>query len=300
MMKRTDRYFRRLLRIISRHAMLYTEMISTGAMLHGGRGQQAYEASQSPLGLQLGGSDPDEMARCAVLAEEIGYDEININVGCPSSRVAAGAFGACLMLSPQRVADCVNTMSARVSIPVTVKCRIGVEQGRKGRQRSDDELFADLCGFVETVSKAGCATLVVHARKAILSGLTPKQNRKIPELRYDLVKALKREFQSLEIILNGGLGTLEEAKREAAGLDGVMIGRAAYKNPMLLAEVDSLFYGEEPARVSRREIVEEYLDYLRDEIRRGAPVSITRHLTQWFHGKPEPQRLLNGELLEQI
>ena len=198
MMKRTDRHFRRLLRLISRRTMLYTEMISSNALRLGGRGQQAFDALQHPLGLQVGGNVPAEMAECAAIAEAIGYDEVNINVGCPSSRVAAGSFGACMMLSPQTVAECVAAMSARVTIPVTVKCRIGVAQGKHDRC-SDEELLTRLCLFVEVVSESGCNTLIIHARKAILGGLTPRQNRRIPELRYDLVRALKREFPHLEV-----------------------------------------------------------------------------------------------------
>ncbi len=287
-MERTDRHFRHLLRMISRCAMLYTEMIPCGAVLFGDRRRLAFEASQHPLGLQVGGSDPDEMARCARIAEESGYDEININVGCPSSRVSAGAFGACLMLSPQRVADCVAAMSAGVALPVTVKCRIGVE--RSGESGSGD-LFAELCRFVETVAQTGCATFVVHARKAVLGGLSPKQNREIPELRYDLVRALKREFPKLEIVLNGGLDTPAQAQHEARGLDGVMLGRAIYRNPMLMATVDSMFYSEAPMQRSRREILEGYLDYLAREAARGVPVTrMTRHLLNWFRGEPGARR----------
>ncbi len=291
MMNRTDRHFRRLLRMISKRAMLYTEMIAAQAVLFGDRRRLAFEALQRPLGLQVGGSDPDEMRRCADVAEALGYDEINVNVGCPSSRVRMGAFGACLMLSPQRVADCVATASAKHAIPVTVKCRIGVETGRREEQEDDGRTLAELCRFVEIVADAGCRTFIVHARKAVLGGLSPKQNREIPTLRYDLVRVLKREFPQTEIILNGGLRTLYQAKSEAEGVDGVMLGRAVYRNPMLLAEVDTVFYREKPRRISRREVAEGYLDYLQRETERGVPASLmTRHLVNWFHGQPGARR----------
>ncbi len=289
MMERTDRHFRRLLRMISRRAMLYTEMMATDAVLFGDRRRLMFDPSQHPLGLQIGGNDPGTMTRCVTLAGEVGYDEVNVNVGCPSSRVKAGAFGACLMLSPQHVADCVAAMTACTAIPVTVKCRIGVEQS--GRRSDDGELFTSLCEFVETVSQVGCTTFIVHARKAILGNLSPKQNRRIPELRYDLVRSLKREFPRLEVILNGGLDTLAKAKLEAVGLDGVMLGRSIYKNPMLLAEVDSAFYGEMHRPVSRRRVIEGYLDYLGREVEQGVPASlITRHLMNWLHGRPGARR----------
>ncbi len=300
MMERTDRHFRQLLRMISRRAMLYTEMTVCGAVLFGDRRRLEFEASQHPLGLQVGGSDPREMARCAGVAEQLGYDEINLNAGCPSSRVRAGAFGACLMRSPRLVADCVAAAAARVALPVTVKCRLGVAQG--GRTQSDEAVFADLCRFVATVSAAGCGTFIVHARQAVLGGLSPKQNREIPELRYDLVRALKREFPRLEIILNGGLGTPTQARHAARGLDGVMLGRSIYANPMLLAGVDAAFYGEAPAEVSRRRVIEGYLDYLEREVARGVPASlITRHLVNWFRGQPGARRwrrYLSDELLK--
>ena len=304
MMKRTDRHFRHLLRMLSRRAMLYTEMISTRAALSAGRAEAAFEPMQHPLALQLGGNDPGEMSDCARIAEDTGYDEVNINAGCPSQRVKKGMFGACLMLSPERVAGCVAAMSARVAIPVTVKCRIGVEQAQSvhNAQLNDEldgeRIFAGLCCFVETVSAAGCATFIVHARKAILQGLTPKQNRRIPPLRHDLVRALKREFPQLEIILNGGIQTLSQAKAElrhrrglGSVVDGVMLGRAVYKYPLMLAEVDALFHNEERCRISPGEIIGEYLEYLSLEIRRGVPAGlVTRHLMNWFRGYHDARR----------
>ena len=296
-MRRTDRHFHHLVRLISRRAMLYTEMTVCGALLFGDWRRFQSETWQHPVGLQLGGSDPGEMARGASLSEELGYDEVNVNVGCPSSRVRSGAFGACLMLSPQKVADCVAAMSARVTIPVTVKCRLGVEQGRRpgGGRVEDGRTFAGLCSFVETVSAAGCGTFIIHARKAILGGLSPKQNRVVPGLRYDVVRALKREFPRLEIVLNGGLSTLSQAKREiengGVALDGAMLGRSAYRDPMLLAEVDAMFYGEPPAKVSRYRVVEQYLDYLGREAARDVPTSlVSRHLVHCFHGQPGARR----------
>ena len=306
MMKRTDKHFRHLLRMLSQHAMLYTEMIACRAVLFGNRRYLDFKASQHPLGLQVGGSNPSEMARCACIAEEMAYDEININVGCPSLRVKEAAFGACLMLSPQRVADCVATMSARAKIPVTVKCRIGVEKAHSssskhsGDNSKDSFDFNNLCQFVEIISAAGCNTFIIHARKAILGGLSPKQNREIPPLHYDQVQALKREFPQLEIILNGGLRSLTQAKNEIKTLDGVMLGRLIYEHPMLLSEVDSMFYGKETKRVSQMQIIEAYLDYLAHEVKQGVPVSlITRHLVNWFRGHPGARywrRYLSSEL----
>ena len=285
-MKRTDRHFLHLLRMLSRHAMLYTEMIPARASLFSGRAQRGFEAFQRPLALQLGGGNPDEMTRCARIGEDLGYDEININVGCPSARATKGAFGACLMETPERVADCVAAMSANVAIPVTVKCRIGIES-RSGAEKTDDaETLDRLCHFVDEISGSGCETFIVHARKAILEGMSPEKNRKIPRLNHDLVKLLKLEFPQLEIILNGGIKTLPQAKSKLSGFDGVMLGRAIYRYPMLLAHVDSVFYGDERPLVSHETAIAGGLEYLAREVRRGTPAAlITRHLMNWFRGR---------------
>ena len=285
MMKRTDRHFLHLLRMLSRRAMFYTEMIPARAALSGDKAHRGFEEFQRPLGLQLGGSDPAEMARCARIGEDLGYDEININVGCPSVRATKGSFGACLMQSPERVADCVAAMSARAAVPVTIKCRIGTESDGGPERESDAESFDRLCRFVDEVSGSGCETFIVHARKAVLNGMSPEKNRKIPPLKHDLVRLLKLEFPRLEIILNGGIKTLSQAKAGLCDFDGVMLGRAVYRQPMLLAQVDRMFYGDRRPPVSHEDAVAGCLEYLAREARHGTPAaSVTRHLMNWFRG----------------
>jgi len=279
MMERTDRHDRYFLRKISRHTLLYTEMVTTGAILHGDRMRfLGFHPDERPLALQLGGSDPDALAAAARLGADFGYDEINLNIGCPSDRVQRGRFGACLMLERERVADCVRAMGEAVGIPVTVKTRIGVDA-------HDDYDF--LTGFVAAVAAAGCRTLIVHARKAYLQGLSPKENRSVPPLRYDVVYRLKKDFPDLEIVLNGGVENLEDAASHLSHVDGVMIGRAAYQNPYLLAEADRCFYGETTPPPSREDIVCAMRPYLEAEIGKGVPIGrITRHLTGLFNGVP--------------
>ncbi len=279
MMARTDRHFRYLARLITRHALLYTEMITTGALLRGDAARLlAHDDTEHPLALQLGGCDPQDLARCARLAEEAGFDEVNLNVGCPSDRVQAARFGACLMAEPALVADCVAAMCGAVALPVTVKTRIGID-----RQDS----FEVLSRFVATVAAAGCGTFIIHARKAWLRGLSPKENRALPPLRYDVVRRLKQEFPGLEIILNGGVTSLDQAHAELMHVDGVMLGREAYQNPFSLAEVDSRFYGDSAAARTRDEVLSEFIAYLeRRQLMYGTPLSqIAPHMMGIFHGQ---------------
>jgi len=286
MMDWTDRHDRFFLRLISRHVVLYTEMVTSAAVLHGDPERLlAFSAEERPLALQLGGSEPGEMAACAAIAQEVGYDEVNINVGCPSERVQSGAFGACLMAEPQRVAACVEAMQTRVSIPVTVKSRIGID---------NQDSYDFLAGFVETVAEAGCRTFIVHARKACLTGLSPKQNRQIPALDYERVHRLKADFPGLEIILNGGLKTLEEARGHLdhpTPVDGVMIGRAAYHNPYLLADADRTFFGDSDAPPSAEQILDRFIGYAERQIAQGVRLQqMTRHILGLFQGRPGARR----------
>ncbi len=279
----TDRHCRYLLRLISRHALLYTEMVTTGALLHGDAARHlGYDAAEHPVALQLGGSEPRALAGCARMGAEWGYDEINLNVGCPSDRVQNGRFGACLMAEPGLVAECVAAMAAAVEIPVTVKHRIGID---------DLDSYDALARFVATVAGAGCRTFIVHARKAWLQGLSPKENREIPPLRYDLVYALKRDLPALEIIVNGGIASLEDAARHLERVDGVMVGRAAYHDPWLLAEVDRRFYGDGHAVPTPHGVVEAYLPYVERQLAAGVPLTrMTRHLLGLFAGRPGARR----------
>jgi tRNA-dihydrouridine synthase A len=279
MMGWTDRHARYFLRLITRHTLLYTEMVTTGAILHGHREQLLkYHPAEHPLALQLGGSDPAELAECALIAEDYGFDEINLNVGCPSDRVQSGRFGACLMAEPSLVAECVAAMISRVKIPVTVKCRIGID---------DMEEYAGLAHFVDTVADTGCDTFIVHARKAWLQGLSPKQNRDIPPLRYDLVHQLKQERPKLNIVINGGIKTIDEVSQQLLHVDGVMLGREAYHNPWLLAEVDREFYSNQQELITREQVIESLLSYIDDEMVRGTRLhAITRHIYGLFVGCP--------------
>jgi tRNA-dihydrouridine synthase A len=274
----TDKHCRYFLRLISQHAVLYTEMVTTGAIIYGKGDYLAYNQEEHPVALQLGGSDPSDMARCAVKAQEYGYDEVNINVGCPSDRVQNGRFGACLMAEPQTVAACINSMQAAVDIPVTVKSRIGIDEM--------DE-YKDLTNFIQVVADAGCDTFIIHARKAWLKGLSPKENRDIPPLIYERVYHLKEEFPQLNISLNGGVKTLDDAQLHLNYLDGVMIGREVYSNPYILAEVDKRFYKDEHAIPSRHELVMAMLPYVERQMAQGARVwHIARHMLGIFQGQP--------------
>jgi tRNA-dihydrouridine synthase A len=279
MMEWTDRHCRYFLRLISGHVRLYTEMVTSAALIHGDRDRLLrYHPAEHPLALQLGGSEPDELGRCAHWAAQAGFDEINLNVGCPSDRVQAGRFGACLMLEPQRVADCVAAMRARVNVPVTVKTRIGVDH---------QDSYEALAGFVQLLAEAGIERLIVHARKAWLQGLSPRQNREVPPLCYDRVYQLKRDFPQLSVHINGGITTLAEAAQHLRNVDGVMIGRAAYHNPYLLAEVGRQFMGDSAPAPSRHRIVERLLPYVEAELVEGVRLQqISRHLLGLFQGQP--------------
>lgn len=274
----TDRHYRYFARLITRHTWLYTEMVTTGALLYGDVGRHLrFDEAEHPLALQLGGSEPDELARCAKIAQEWGYDEVNLNVGCPSERVQKGAFGACLMAEPKLVADCVKAMRDAVSIDVTVKHRIGIDH---------IDSYDYMREFVDTVAEAGCRTFIVHARNAILKGLSPKENREIPPLKYDYVYRLKQERPELEILINGGIKTNAEIAAHLQHVDGVMVGREAYHNPYLMAEWDALFYGDEHEVLSRGKVVEALLPYVAARLQDGSSVRhIARHVLGLFHGE---------------
>jgi tRNA-dihydrouridine synthase A len=304
MLDYTDRHFRWFVRRITRRTLLYTEMVTSGAVLHGGDRERflGFDEDEHPVALQLGGSDPRELAICARLGAERGYDEINLNVGCPSDRVQNGRFGACLMAEPTLVADCVKAMRDAVDVPVTVKHRIGIDER---------DSYEALCDFVGTVAAAGCDVFIVHARKAWLSGLSPKENRTVPPLRYDVVHRLKRDFPGLTIVLNGGIESLDAVQAQLAHVDGVMMGRAAYHVPWVLAEADVRIFvavqagrpgpavakveslarppeARSPAtRFTRRTVAEAMLPYLEAQAATGVPVSrVTRHLLGLFHDVP--------------
>ena len=279
MMERTDRHFRFLLRLISRHVYLYTEMVTSQALLHGDHAALLrFHNHEHPLGVQVGGDEPRTLAACARMAVDAGYDEINLNVGCPSERVQAGRFGACLMLEPVRVAECVAAMTQAVPVPVTVKTRLGVDN------RDSYELLRD---FVARVADAGCRSFIVHARKAWLKGLSPRENREVPPLDYDRVARLKDDFPQLEIILNGGITTLPQAAGFIPAVDGVMIGRAVYDNPYMLADADRDFYADDRQLSGREAVLRDMFPYIEAELSAGARLnSITRHLLNLYHGMP--------------
>jgi tRNA-dihydrouridine synthase A len=279
MMGWTDRHARYFLRLISKRVLLYTEMVTTGAILHGHRESLLkYHPHEHPLALQLGGSNADDLAECSKIAEDIGFDEVNLNVGCPSDRVKSGHFGACLMAQPDLVAECVHAMQSKIDIPVTVKCRIGIDEM---------EDYSDLSNFVRIISEAGCNVFIVHARKAWLKGLSPKQNREVPPLNYDFVYRLKQEFSNLSITLNGGVKTLDAVDEHLQCVDGVMLGREAYHNPYVLANVDQQFYGSTELMLSRREILDAFVPYIESELAAGTLLhSITRHIHGLFLACP--------------
>ena len=267
----TDKHFRMLFRFISRRALLYTEMMTANAILHGDRKYLLhFNLKEHPVSLQLGGCEPAKLALAAKIGEEFGYQEINLNIGCPSDRVQAGRFGACLMKEPALVADCVASMKAAVNVPVTVKCRLGVD-------KQDD--YESLYHFVETIAKAGCLRFIVHARKAWLKGLSPKQNRTIPPLRYEFVYQLKKDFPKLTIFINGGIQSVAQAKQQLNKVDGVMIGRQAYQKPYSLIGIDAEIFGDSRIPPTQFEVIEQYLDYIHQQITTGVPVrAMTRHL----------------------
>ena len=279
MMDWTDRHCRHFHRLLTQNSILYTEMVTTGALLHGDTHRfLRFDSAEHPIALQLGGNDPKQLAQCSQIAFDYGYDEINLNVGCPSDRVQSGRFGACLMKQANLVADCVDAMRAKVHLPVTVKCRIGVD---------DFDQYEFLHHFIETITAAGCSTFIIHARKAWLQGLSPKQNREIPPLHYDTVYQIKKDFPHLHIVINGGIKTYENIEQQLQHIDGVMIGREAYQNPYFLAELDHRFCQPNEAIISRQQVVEGLLPYVEQQLSDGVPLkSITRHILGLFNSLP--------------
>ena len=279
MMEWTDRHCRVFMRRISRHARLYTEMVTSAAIVHGDRDRLlGFDGSEHPVALQLGGSDPQELAESARIGEQYGYDEINLNCGCPSDRVQSGRFGACLMGEPALVARCVAAMRAAVGIPVTVKCRIGID---------DRDSYEELHDFVQQIRDAGTQVLVVHARKAILQGLSPKENRDIPPLVYPTVYRLKEDFPDLPIVINGGIATLGQCREHLLQVDGVMLGRAAYHEPWLMAAVDAALFGDDHPVPTRHEVLEGFMPYVEQQLAAGVRLNaVSRHILGLFHGRP--------------
>ncbi|MFY8273641.1 tRNA dihydrouridine(20/20a) synthase DusA [Pseudoalteromonas sp. SSDWG2] len=274
----TDRHCRTFHRIMSKEAVLYTEMITTGAIIHGKGDYLHFNQHEQPVALQLGGSNPDELAHCAKLAAERGYAEINLNVGCPSDRVQNGRFGACLMAQPQLVAEGIAAMKAQTDIPVTVKTRIGIDE---------QDSYEFLLELIDANHAVGCDDFIIHARKAWLQGLSPKENREIPPLDYPRVYQLKKDYPHLHISINGGIKTLEECQHHLQHVDGVMIGREAYSNPYLLAQVDETLYGQSPFTLTRHQVAEHMLDYIDNEMRQGARFwHVARHMLGLFQGMP--------------
>ncbi len=280
MMEWTDRHYRYLARLMTRHTRLYTEMVTSGALIHGDRERfLRFNQCEHPIALQLGGSEPEEMALSAKWGEQAGYDEININVGCPSDRVQAGRFGVCLMREPVQVARCISAIREQVTIPVTVKCRIGVD---------NDDSYEFLTQFVDAIVAAGCETLIVHARKAWLKGLNPKQNREIPELNYERVYSLKREYPNMNIVINGGIDSIEQMKHHLQFVDGVMIGRYAYKHPEFLLKVDrEIYHASDNYCTTMNDVILNYAKYIEKNMQAGIPLkSMTKHILNVYQGIP--------------
>lgn len=279
MLDRTDRFCRYFLRLISRRTLLYTEMVTTGALLHGDPARWLdFDPAEHPLALQLAGSDPAALAASARLGEQWGYDEINLNLGCPSPRVQVGRFGACLMAEPALVAECMTALLDAVRLPVTLKLRLGID---------DRDSYGELCDFVGTQAAAGVGIFIVHARKAWLQGLSPKENRAVPPLRYDWVRRLKQDFPALTIVINGGIDTLDQALDLLAGLDGVMIGRAAYSDPWILAEADRRIYGQPTPVPDRRQVLEAYIPFVERQLAQGVGLGwLVRPIMGLFQGVP--------------
>ncbi|WP_106477325.1 tRNA dihydrouridine(20/20a) synthase DusA [Phytohalomonas tamaricis] len=278
MMDWTDRHYRAFARCLTRRALLYTEMVTTGAILHGTPRERflGYHETEHPLALQLGGSNPAELAKCAVIAEQWGYDEVNLNVGCPSDRVQNNLIGACLMGHPKLVAECIRTMQDAVSIPVTIKCRIGID---------DQDEDHDLECFIDTVSQSGCDIFTIHARKAWLQGLSPKENRDVPPLNYARVHRLKAKHPELHIGINGGIKTLDDCLEQLRHVDSVMVGREAYQNPYILAEIDQALYGATTPLPTRHEVLAAYRDYVAQQLNAGSKLNhMTRHILGIFQG----------------
>ncbi len=280
MMDWTDRHERFFLRLISKHTLLYTEMLTTAAILHGNKNRLLdFSAEEHPIAIQLGGSDPAALAACSRISEEWGYNEINLNVGCPSDRVQSGRFGACLMAEPRLVAECIRAMQDVTPLPVTVKCRIGIDAM---------DSYSEFAHFIETLALTGCEVFIIHARKAWLTGLSPKKNRDIPPLRYDYVYRLKQDYPELSIVLNGGISSLAAVREHLNYVDGVMLGRSVYHNPFILNEIDREFYQDTQdaiSHLSRKQILEQYYPYVEKQLASGVPLnSISRHIMGFFHG----------------
>jgi len=275
----TDRHERYFLRLLSQNARLYTEMVTTGALLHGDVPRHlAHDPFEHPLALQLGGSEPNVLAHCALMAAEYGYDEINLNVGCPSDRVQSGRFGACLMADAALVGDCVRAMKNAVGLSVTVKCRAGIDH-------NDSDAFLE--NFIDSLAEAGCDVLIIHARIAVLNGLSPKENREIPPLNYDRVYLMKERFPELKIVLNGGVRSLAQAQEILCHVDGVMMGREAYQNPWVLHDVDEFLFGHPRFEYSRIDVLLKFMPYVAEQLAQGTPLQhMTRHILGVFHGVP--------------
>jgi tRNA-dihydrouridine synthase A len=283
MMDWSDRHCRYFWRLLSKNTLLYTEMVTTGALLHGDRERfLAFHPAEQPVALQVGGSDPAALAQCAQLAEHWGYREINVNCGCPSDRVQSGRIGACLMAEPELVRDCISAMRASCNIPVTIKHRIGID---------DMDDYQGLHEFVATVAQSGCRSFIVHARKAWLQGLSPKQNRDVPPLDYELVARLKADLPELEIVINGGITTLGQCQNLLESVDGVMLGREIYANPYLLAEVDQALFADTAPIPSRHEVMSEFMNYCAAELSKGTRLNqMTRHILGLYQGLPGARR----------
>ena len=294
MMDWTDKHCRYFYRLISKNVQLYTEMITTKAILRGDKNRLLdFNDGENPLVLQLGGSDPKEMAKCAIIAEDWGYDEVNINVGCPSDRVLSGSFGACLMKEPELVAQCVEAMIERCSIPITVKHRIGID---------DMESYDQLSDFVSLISQKGCQHFIVHARKAWLTGLSPKENRTIPPLNYPWVHQLKKDFPKLKFTINGGIETCKDIAEHLDQVDGVMLGRSIYHNPFLLEQIEVEIFKSKESTLDREHILRQYMSYIAEQSKLGVPVrSMSRHILGLYHGEANAKlfrRLLSGKVVE--
>ena len=294
MMDWTDKHCRYFYRLLSKNIQLYTEMITTKAILRGDKNRLLdFNDGENPLVLQLGGSDPKEMAECAIIAEDWGYDEVNINVGCPSDRVLSGSFGACLMKEPELVAHCIETMIESCDIPITVKHRIGID---------DMESYGQLSDFVSLISQKGCQHFIVHARKAWLTGLSPKENRTIPPLNYPWVYQLKKDFPKLKFTINGGIETCEDILGHLGQVDGVMLGRSIYHNPFLLEQIEVEIFKNKMSKLDREVILKEYMSYIKHQSQKGVPIrSMTRHILGLYHGETNAKlfrRLLSGKIVE--
>ena len=294
MMDWTDKHCRYFYRLISKNVQLYTEMITTKAILRGDKNRLLdFNDGENPLVLQLGGSDPKEMAKCAIIAEDWGYDEVNINVGCPSDRVLSGSFGACLMKEPKLVAQCVEAMIERCVIPITVKHRIGID---------DMESYDQLSDFISLISQKGCQHFIVHARKAWLTGLSPKENRTIPPLNYPWVYQLKKDFPKLKFTINGGIETCQDIEGHLDQVDGAMLGRSIYHNPFLLEQIEVEIFKSKESTLDREHILRQYMSYISEQSKLGVPVrSMSRHILGLYHGEANAKlfrRLLSGKVVE--